>query len=216
MAEMQRPAIQSEGFAWGMGWRVGEIHGAPAIHHGGVVPHFRGKLVMLPDERWGVVILTNVSSVLPIPISPTSHRMADNIAGALRGTPLPTASSPLTRIYLGIDVGIVLLTLSQIRDIVALRRWRAQLAKKSPRSIAVGLGGELLVQVALLLGLPLVLRLPWSEVLRSTPDIGYWLIGTSLIGLVTWLYKAVMAYQFMRTQRTRAISLEPSNPAPTL
>lgn len=86
MEAMHRPAIQSDGFAYAMGWRVSEINGMPAIHHGGVVPHFRGKLVMLPQQGWGVVVLTNVSSVLPLPA--TSHRMADTIAASLTGAPL--------------------------------------------------------------------------------------------------------------------------------
>lgn len=111
VAEMQRPAIQSEGFGYAMGWRASEMHGVAAVHHGGVVPHFRGKMVLLPHEQWGVVVLTNVSSMLQLPGLMTSHRIADNIAGALVRTPLPAAGSPLTRIHLGIAVGIALLNI---------------------------------------------------------------------------------------------------------
>ena len=66
---------------YGMGWRISEIHGALAVHHGGILPNFRGKMVMLPDTGWGVVVLTNVSSTLAT--DPSSHRMADAIAGML-------------------------------------------------------------------------------------------------------------------------------------
>ncbi len=192
VAEMQRPAIQGEGFSYAMGWRVSEMHGVTAIHHGGVPSHFRGKMVLLPRERWGVAVLTNVSSMLPV--SPTSHRIADNIAGALVGKPLPAPGSPLARIHLAITVAIGFLTLSQIKDLVALRRWRSRLAAKSRLALLSGLSTDILIPVALLLGLPSVLGLPWSEVLRSMPDVGYWLIGSSVLGLLTGLWKAGIAY----------------------
>lgn len=199
VAQLHRPGAAGEGYAYAMGWRVGEIGGRPAVHHGGVVPHFRGKMVLLPGERWGVAVLTNVSSALPLPISPTSHRMADAIAASLVGEPLPAPGSALIQAYLALSVGIALLTLNQVKDLAGLRRWGARLASQSRRSVALGLGAELLTPVAVLLGLPYLLRLPFSEVLRSMPDVGYWLIASSLIGLVVGLCKLVIAWRQWRS-----------------
>jgi len=209
VVEMQRPVIRSEGFSYAMGWRVSEMHGATAIHHGGVVSHFRGKMVFLPRERWGVVVLTNVSSMLPV--YGTSHRIADNIAGALVGKRLPAPGSPLPRIQLAITAGIALLTFGQIRDLVALRRWRSRLATKNRKSLITGLSSDILVPVALLLGLPSILELPWTEVLRSMPDVGYWLIGSSVVGVLAGLWKAVIAYQSMRSRKVQDGRHEPSH-----
>jgi len=185
--EMHRPAIQSAGFAYAMGWRVSELNGATAIHHGGIVPHFRGKMVMLPQEKWGVAVLTNVSSILPA--SPASHRMADNIAGALTGKSLPAAGSPLTRIYWGITLGIAILTFKQLKEIFTIKHWRAQLSGKSARSLWLGLGVDLLMPVIVLIGLPRLLRVPLFEMLRAMPDVGYWLIASAVLGFAVALFK---------------------------
>jgi CubicO group peptidase (beta-lactamase class C family) len=215
VVEMQRPAIQAEGFSYAMGWLVSEMHGATAVHHGGVVSHFHGKMVLLPREGWGVVVLTNVSSVLSsmLPVAPTSHRITDNIAGALVGKPLPTPGSPLQRIHLAITAGIALLTFGQIKDLVALRRWRSRLLTKSRQSLIMGLSTDILLPAALLLGLPAVLDLPWSEVLRSMPDVGYWLIGSSVLGVLTGLWKAVVAYQATWSRKAPGTGHEPAHPS---
>lgn len=91
-AQMHAGGAPSNGFSYAFGWRDGTIAGERAVHHGGIVPHFRGKIVMLPDRRLGVVVLTNVSSAIPWPIAPTSHVMADEIAAALMGVTLPVPS----------------------------------------------------------------------------------------------------------------------------
>jgi hypothetical protein len=184
---MHRPAIQNAGFTYAMGWRLSEMHGVTAVHHGGIVPHFRGKMVMLPKERWGVAVLTNVSSILPV--APTSHRIADNVAGALAGKPLPVAGSPLTRIYLGITMFMAFLTFNQLKEIFTLKRWRTQLANKTAPKLWLGLGFELFMPIAILFGLPRLLRVPLPEMLRAMPDVGYWLIVSALIGFAVALVK---------------------------
>ncbi|WP_019588174.1 serine hydrolase domain-containing protein [Deinococcus apachensis] len=92
VAQMHRGTVAAPGenFRYAMGWREGPVRGVPAIHHGGILPHFRGKMVLLRETGWGVAVLTNVSSVLPL--VPTSHRMADDIAASLVGVPLPGPS----------------------------------------------------------------------------------------------------------------------------
>ncbi len=87
-AQMHTGGAASDGFSYAFGWRDGTIAGQRAVHHGGIVPNVRGKMVMLPDQGLGVVVLTNVSSAIPWPITPTSHLMADQIAAALIGVPL--------------------------------------------------------------------------------------------------------------------------------
>jgi len=91
---MHRGVAQAAGCRYGFGWRDGVIGGARAVYHGGVTPTFRGKMVMLPEAGWGVVVLTNASTGIPLPIMPTSHRLADEIAAYLAGVPLPPPTSP--------------------------------------------------------------------------------------------------------------------------
>lgn len=164
MEELHRPTAAGDGFAYAMGWRVGPVNGLPAIHHGGVVPNFRGKMVLLPEERWGVVVLTNVSSVL---VDPTSHRLADGVAGLLAGQAPPRTGSNLGRLYPLLGLGFLLASANQLKEAVTLRRWRARLARRAPgarglpRRALLSLGVEIALPIVILIGLPLFLGFPW-------------------------------------------------------
>lgn len=46
--------------AYGLGWRLQDYRGRFLISHGGSIDGFRAQVAFLPDERWGVVILTNL------------------------------------------------------------------------------------------------------------------------------------------------------------
>jgi CubicO group peptidase (beta-lactamase class C family) len=173
MAELHRPAAKSgEGYSYAMGWRVGPIDGVPAIHHGGTLPHFRGKMVLLPEEGWGVVVLTNASSFVG---SPTSHRVADGVAGMLVGQDPDETSLGLGRLYLLITLGMLLITLNQVKGIFTLWRWRAQLARQASegdallRRVALPVALEIAWPLLLLIGLPRFLGIPWSALVLFGP-----------------------------------------------
>ncbi len=191
IAQMHEPSVQEEDFAYAFGWRAGTIGNVPAIHHGGIVPHFRGKMVMLPEQRWGVALLTNVSTSFPLPIMPTSHRMADDIAAYLAGQPLVTSRYTQSSVYLGITVGMALVMLNQLKGLLLIRRWHAQRIGRSPWNIRVELGTELLWPVFALVGLPFVLKIPWSELIRGTPDMALWLVVSVVLGMITAAAKVI-------------------------
>ncbi len=186
-AEMLRPAAPSAGFAYAMGWRVGDVRGVPAIHHGGIVPHFRGKMVMVPEGGWGVAVLTNASSALPL--SPTSHRMADNIAALLAGKELPEAGSRFRKVQAYVALAIALISLHQLWGAFRLARWRAALPGRARRSVVWDVGIELGLPILVLVFVPRWLGLPFGELLRSAPDIGYWLLASAALGLGVGVYK---------------------------
>jgi len=190
LARMHSPGVQSEGFGYAMGWRTGEIGGAAAIHHGGAIAHFRGKMVLLPGAGWGVAVLANVSSALPV--GSTAHRMADNIAAHLAGRPLPPADPWLARVYLALTLALAALTWAQLRDIVRLKRWREHLPQRPRRAVRIELAREFLIPAALVLGLPRLLELPWREILRSMPDLGAWMVLSIGLGWAVAMYKAVV------------------------
>jgi CubicO group peptidase (beta-lactamase class C family) len=45
--------------AYGLGWFLQDYRGRLAVHHGGNVDGFTALVAMLPEERFGVVLLTN-------------------------------------------------------------------------------------------------------------------------------------------------------------
>ena len=189
LAEMMRPAAPSSGFSYAMGWRIGDVRGVPAIHHGGIVPHFRGKMVMIPEGGWGVAVLTNASSALPL--SPTSHRMADNIAATLAGKELPGATSQFQKVQAYLALGIALISLHQLWGACRFTRWRAALAGRPRRSVVRDVALELGFPILVLVFLPRWIGLPLAELVRSAPDIGYWLLASAALGLAVGMYKLV-------------------------
>lgn len=189
VARMHSVGVQGEGFGYGMGWRSSPIGGVPAVHHGGALSHFRGKLVLLPGADWGVVVLTNVGSALPV--GSTAHRMADNIAANLVGQPLPPADPSLSRVYLALALAVAVLTWLQIRDILRLGVWRQRVSLRPRRAVWIELAREFLIPLALLLGLPHVLELPWTEMLHWLPDIGAWMVVAIITGWAVAIHKTI-------------------------
>jgi hypothetical protein len=101
MAGMHRGTALGDGFRYAKGWREGRIGPARALHHGGILPDFRGKMILLPDPGAAVVVLTNASTLMPLPAQPTSHRLADEIAAYLAGKPLASGTLSLgTTVFL--------------------------------------------------------------------------------------------------------------------
>ena len=47
--------------AYGMGWFLQDFNGHLAVHHGGNIDGFSAMVAMLPDEKLGVVVLTNLN-----------------------------------------------------------------------------------------------------------------------------------------------------------
>jgi hypothetical protein len=172
-----------------------------AVHHGGTLPHFRGKMVLLPEERWGVVVLTNASSFVG---SPTSHRVADGVAGMLVGQDPDETSLGLGRLYLLIALGMLLITFNQAKNVLSLRRWRAELARQASkghvllRRVVLPIAFEIAWPLLLLIGLPRFLGIPWSALVLFWPDVGYWTILVASVWLGVGLLKAALAFATLR------------------
>jgi len=203
--ELLRPAAEGNGFAYAMGWRVGPVNGLPAVHHGGQVPHFRGKIVLLPAERWGVVVLTNASSFLG---NPTSHRLANGVASLLVGQTPPSPSFSLWALYIFVSLGMLAITINLIKDIVTIPRWRTQIAPRPGNTSGLlrQTGVDIAIPLILLVGLPWFFGLSWVELIRQMPDAGYWVIISALIGLGVGLLKAGMAFTALRKVNRPAVA----------
>lgn len=199
LAEMHRPGVPADDFSYAMGWRVGPLKGVPAIHHGGMLPHFRGKLVLLPESGWGVVVLTNASSFFG---RPTSHDMADGIVAILSGQPAPGQPLSLSALLLLITAGLGLITLNQIMTLARLGRWRRQISTQPPSALALWfpIVIELVFPIFLIVGLPALLGLPLTTIQQQLPDVTLWLFVTAFLGLLTGVCKAWLAVNTARTE----------------
>jgi CubicO group peptidase (beta-lactamase class C family) len=117
MAEMHRGTAEGDGFRYAMGWREGPIGPARALHHGGILPDFRGKMIVLPDLDAAVVVFTNASTLMPLPAQPTSHVLADEIAAYLAGEPLASGTLSFGTAVFAVWAGLALLLASQVRSL---------------------------------------------------------------------------------------------------
>jgi CubicO group peptidase (beta-lactamase class C family) len=66
-AELLKPQIKVAGNVhYGLGWMLREWHGHKVAEHGGNIDGFNAQVALMPDQRLGLVMLTNVSaSTLP-------------------------------------------------------------------------------------------------------------------------------------------------------
>ncbi len=176
---MHAGGVTGDGFTYAFGWRVSRIGGTKAIHHGGIVPDFRGKMVLLPEQAWGVAVLTNVSSSLPMPLTPTSHRLADDIAAHLAGQSLPASGSRHRLYHLVLLIGAVLIVAWQLLGLWRLRHPIPRAGPAPARSLGFVLrtiAADMAWVVFALVGLPGLIGLSWRELFRASPDVAWWLM----------------------------------------
>jgi CubicO group peptidase (beta-lactamase class C family) len=169
MADMHRGTAEGDGFRYAMGWREGRIGPTRALHHGGILPDFRGKMILLPDLGAAVVVLTNASTLMPLPAQPTSHRLADEIAASLAGEPLASATLSFGTVVLAVWAGLAVLFASQVRSL-----WSRPNDTISGRRRLSGPILDLAVAAGLVAGPPLLIGLPWSDLWSGSPDLVIW------------------------------------------
>lgn len=67
--------------AYGMGWGVHKIGGTTLVSHGGNVPDFSAFMGLLPEQKMGVVLLTNADHGLPFILTEVGEGLAALLAG---------------------------------------------------------------------------------------------------------------------------------------
>lgn len=56
-------------FSYGMGWFLSDFKGRKLVEHGGAIDGMRAEVAMVPDEKLGIVVLTNMNgSVVSMPL----------------------------------------------------------------------------------------------------------------------------------------------------
>jgi CubicO group peptidase (beta-lactamase class C family) len=169
MAEMHRGTADGDGFRYAMGWREGRIGPARALHHGGILPDFRGKMILLPDLGAAVVVLTNASTLMPLPAQPTSHRLADEIAASLAGEPLASGALSFGTVVFAVWAGLALLLGGQVMSF-----WTQPSDTLSTRRRLSGPILDLAVAASLVVGPPFVVGLSWPDLWSGSPDLVIW------------------------------------------
>lgn len=97
---------------YGLGWMLGATHGAPAAFHPGLIDGFSCALVVIPEQRRGVVALANLNgTALP---GRTIQAVLDHLAGATRTEPAAMGPEPtVAGIYTNTAYGALALETSR-------------------------------------------------------------------------------------------------------
>lgn len=151
-----------ESFNYAMGWRAGKTAGMDSLWHGGSLPSYRGAIVLIPERKLGIVLLTNSSSMF------TDHtrEIATGIAALVDGKPPQKAARPLGHIYAAIAfIALVLLVLNVRSLAIAVRRRR-----KPPPIWSIVLFSFVL-PIVLIVMVPRWVHVPWAAMYESAPDI---------------------------------------------
>ena len=188
---------------YAMGWRVSEIGGVQAVHHGGILPNYRGKMVLLPEAGWGVVVLTNISSLWG---EPSSHRIADNIARMLVDQPVAPVENGITRVNWLIRGFGVFMVFSTLRSIINIPAWRnkkrEQLAAQPYKTGWLWLILGLAFPIALIAGIPLLSGITWHMAITQVPDIAYTTLAVCAVSIVIQVIKLAMVTSFVRSSQS--------------
>jgi CubicO group peptidase (beta-lactamase class C family) len=213
-AELQRAAVPTglDGVSYAMGWDVGSVHGLPTISHDGSGFDSHANVVLIPDRRWGVVVMENGEN------SPDeffgSRRMtgiANGVAGMLIGQepPGPSSSSRSLWLVYGVVLGILVMQIvGVVRSVRTIRRWHVDPMRRPTRALQIGLrvGLPLLVSctwvLLVLVGLPRIIRAPLPAVLMGLPDLGYPLVASAVLAFGWGLARVIWAVRTLRTPPT--------------
>jgi CubicO group peptidase (beta-lactamase class C family) len=198
VAQMHYPAATTTrgrggGAAYGMGWVI-DPSGEPAIWHGGDTANFHSDLILLPERRLGVVVLTNVNGDLAITTG-AQGVIAQGVRQLLLGQQ-PPAASPFWRQYLVFDAALVLCSALVLWSLVRLLRERGRPIRR-PLGVLAGFILPLIWEVGLplwlLIGFPALAQVTWPVILLYFPDLGYWLLALSIVLLVTGSLRLILA-----------------------
>jgi len=83
---------------YGMGWFTGKLaDGTPVLWHGGDTPNFLSEMILLPEQRVGIVMLANGQT------TPNAHQIAINIAAMVTGKHIELPAAPWWASWKSID-----------------------------------------------------------------------------------------------------------------
>ncbi|HEX8294222.1 MAG TPA: serine hydrolase [Pyrinomonadaceae bacterium] len=124
-AELVRPQMKIAGsVSYGLGWFLREWKGHKVLEHGGNIDGFNAQVALMPDQRLGFVMLTNVSAS-PLPAS-AMNVIWSNLVGSPEAPAQPAAAAaaadPAAKIEN--EAGEYLLEAANMKLTVAVREGR--------------------------------------------------------------------------------------------
>jgi CubicO group peptidase (beta-lactamase class C family) len=208
IAELHRPAVPLMGASdifYGMGWYIMPTNGVPTVRHVGETANFHANIVLVPEGRWGVVLLMNGNSAFLG--KSRIEGIAVGVTSLLVGRALPDAASFYdTIIFYIIILGIAALqVVGIIRSLGKLRRWRTQPARRPHGWLALmwhvvmPVVLNLIPALLFLVGAPQLFG-PLSGLIYVAPDLGYVMVVSGVVALSWSVLRTGLALLVLRTR----------------
>jgi len=180
-ALLHRGVGKSEYFSYAMGWREGTTAGVPSLWHGGAVPSYRGAVVMMPQSRSGVIVLTNMSTMF----ADHTREIAAGVVASMEQRPRPEGFRPLRQVYALVAAGSLLLLGFAVHGLV--RAVRQPGGKKKWKIIVF----DLLLPLAAIVVAPRIFHVSYRAMWEGAPDITLTVAVAVLLGVVAAVFKLV-------------------------
>jgi CubicO group peptidase (beta-lactamase class C family) len=173
--------------SYGMGWLVHDQPGAARLEHSGDVSNFHSKLLLLPVERLGVVILINANGVNN---ATAVDDLVEGVTAILRGNDLSDrVGPPVDLIRLALPLApLLILAVWIVGSYLVIRRWqcRDELPLRGRWRLwryDVLLGVDLGLATLPWPIVPWLLRTPMATISLFAPDMFLSIVLLSVLGL---------------------------------
>jgi hypothetical protein len=207
--ELHRPGAEVgyDDASYAMGWFVSPINGIPTVSHGGDTANFHADLVLVPEGKWGIVLLMNGNNGLRPARIAAIHAGVTSLLVGKEPPPFvaPNDARPAFLMYLLIALALQVGGL--IWSMVLLRRWRLHPARRPQGWFRVALRVvpplvlNLLWAGVCLVVMPPFLGAPLGALVVLVPDAGYALLLSTAIALGWGLLRPVLVFWVLRTDR---------------
>lgn len=188
--------------SYAMGWLVGGQPGAARLEHSGDVSNFHSNLLLLPDERLGVVVLVNANGVSG---TAALDILIEGVAAIVRGQglserldPPPDQLRPLLPL-----APLLFLVIWIVGSSFVIRHWqrRGKLPLRGVRRLwryGVPLGIDLGLAALPWLIAPRLLHAPMVTVSLFAPDVLLGIVLLSVLGLAWAFTRASLTIRSLR------------------
>lgn len=168
---------------YGMGFSIGDWNGLHSIRHTGLTRNYSSAINILPNQNYGIVILTNINSFYAV------RNLMDGVIIRLNKQEKVTYT-PYEIYFRYIILGLFLW--SFIEFLIHLYQWRKlgfpfQSLKNPKAALKLFLG--IMVALSWVILVPYFVDLPLPAMLIMQPDFGYILIIGAIISIIDTFIK---------------------------
>lgn len=171
---------------YGMGFSIGDWNGLHSVRHSGLSRNYSSMINILPEQNYGIAILTNINSFF------ATRKLMDGIIRRLNRQESVTYT-PYEMYFRYLILGILVWSLVDLS--LKSRRWYRQRLRfyfsARPKHIITLIGG-LLLAISWLFIIPYFANIPLSKMPELQPDLGYGLIVGSILGVFSTLIQYVV------------------------